>query len=66
MNDYNIENTKWEKWFAWYPVRTVTKKRVWLDIIYRREEQYYDYTWGGTYRTGYVYAELMDILRYSL
>ena len=59
----DVNSVNWEKWFAWYPVRTVSGRRVWFDIIYRRRANtYVDYdNW-----THYTYAELMDILRYSL
>lgn len=66
MNDYKIPGATWKKWFAWYPVKTVTERRVWFKTIYRQECRYYDYNWGGTYRAGYIYAELMDILKYSI
>ena len=27
----------WTKWFAWYPVYTVSNQRIWLKQIYKRK-----------------------------
>ena len=32
------EPGEWERWFAWYPVYTVSDQRIWLKRIYRRRE----------------------------
>ena len=29
-------STSWERWWAWYPVRTVSGQRVWFTWCYRR------------------------------
>lgn len=31
----------WHKWFAWYPVDTVDRGRVWLRVVNRRKVQKY-------------------------
>ena len=66
MNDYKLLVNPWKKWFAWYPVKSVAGRKIWFKTIYRQECLYYDYNWGGTYRAGYVYAELFDILNWNL
>ena len=62
MDDWRLESS-WKPWFAWFPVKTVSGQRVWFKNIFRKEKLYRDYQWGGTYRTGYDYATLFDILR---
>ena len=29
--------TKWQKVFAWRPIKTLSEQRVWLKYVYRRE-----------------------------
>jgi len=34
--DKVISETNWKKWFAWYPVTTISNKTIWLRIVMRR------------------------------
>lgn len=41
VNDFiysaaNLKCTKWKKTFAFLPVTTITKQRVWLKTVYKR------------------------------
>lgn len=53
------ENDPWDPWFAWKPVTTVSKKRVWLRMIYRRQ-RYWDV--GRGYVIDTQYGELFDVI----
>ncbi len=33
----NLTYTKWQKTFAWLPVKTLSNKTVWLQVVYRRK-----------------------------
>ena len=50
----------WKPWFAWRPVTTISKRRVWWEHIYRARGNGYvddeDWTW-------YYYADLFDVLQ---
>jgi hypothetical protein len=48
----------WEKWYAWYPVWTVSNERVWFKSIYRR-------TTGTLFNryAGHDYATDFDLLK---
>lgn len=35
----NLAYTKWQKTFAWLPVKTLTNKIVWLQVVYRRKRK---------------------------
>lgn len=44
VNDFiysadNIEYGEWQKKFAWWPVRTVTKQVVWMRTVYTRTKR---------------------------
>ena len=51
----------WREVFAWWPVRTVTGKRIWMDFVYKRK---FWAVWGtGFHMEPEVeYATLFDIL----
>lgn len=49
----------WEPWFAWKPVKTISKKRVWLKRIYRRHS-YWDMGRGSVERV--EYGDLFDVI----
>ncbi len=44
--------SKWEKWFAWYPVTTVEDKWVWL----RKTWRFYEVIWDGYW----LYSDVPD------
>jgi hypothetical protein len=48
----------WKRWYAWYPVWTISDERVWLKSIYRR-------TQGQLFKryVGYDYATDFDLLK---
>ena len=39
LNNIGQPAGPWTKWFAWYPVYTVSDQRIWLKQIYRRKER---------------------------
>ena len=51
----------WREVFAWWPVRTITGKRIWMDFVYKRK---FWAIWGtGFHMEPEVeYATLFDIL----
>ena len=59
---YAVENKprKWQAWFAWRPVTTISGQQVWWQRIYRSKGNTYvdhdDWTW-------YYYADEFDLLR---
>lgn len=32
------KNSKWHRWFAWWPVKISSNKKVWLERVYRSGE----------------------------
>jgi hypothetical protein len=54
-----IEVRPWRPWFAWRPVTTISKQRIWFQPIYRRcVNTYVDYdNWSR-----YEYADLIDVI----
>lgn len=55
-----IEVMPWQSWFAWRPVITVNRERVWLKKIYRRQTVCYVDMDDWTH---YEYANIFDILK---
>jgi len=56
--------SKWENWFAWYPVQVLNSgRRCWLKKIYRRKVYFTD--WGYTVHKyqGRQYIELLELLK---
>lgn len=55
-----IEVMPWTIWFAWRPVTTINKERVWMKKIYRRQIVcYVDMDdWAH-----YEYGNLFDIIK---
>ena len=51
---------KWEPWFAWRPVRTISDDRMWLRKVYRRKQVHYD---GVNVWHDYSYGTEFDILK---
>lgn len=53
---------KWQPWFAWRPVQTISGQWVWWDYTYRKVANSYsddmDLRW-------YFYADEFDILKYD-
>ena len=51
----------WREVFAWWPVRTIGGKRVWMNFVYKRK---FWAVWGTGFHTEphVEYAELFDIL----
>lgn len=43
----------WHKWFAWFPVPLKGHKKIWLETVYRKEDNY-----EGNWK----YQTLMDFL----
>jgi len=43
----------WHKWFAWFPVPLNGHKKIWLETVYRKEDNY-----EGNWK----YQTLMDFL----
>jgi len=39
--------TPWWRWFAWYPVETVDRGRVWLRLVHRRRIHKHQHLPGG-------------------
>lgn len=37
MNATPIETYQWRETFAWFPVETITKKKVWLKKVWKRK-----------------------------
>jgi hypothetical protein len=54
-----VISSPWKPWFAWRPVKTVSGKKIWFEVIYRRcINTYVDMdNW-----TRYEYGTLFDIL----
>lgn len=54
----------WREVFAWWPVKTLAGKYVWLRRIYK---QRYWAVWGSGFHMEpeVEYAELLDILKYE-
>ena len=55
-----IKVMPWTIWFAWRPVTTINKERIWLKKIYRRQiNTYVDMEdWSR-----YEYGNMFDILK---
>ena len=55
---------KWRKTFAYYPVKTISGKYIWLKTIYKQRSWV---VWGtGFHMEPHVeYAELFDVLTYD-
>lgn len=55
---------RWRETFAWFPVKTLAGKYVWLRKIYK---QRYWAIWGRGFHmeTEVEYAELFDLLKYE-
>jgi hypothetical protein len=55
-----IKVMPWTIWFAWRPVTTINKERIWLKKIYRRQiNTYVDMEdWSR-----YEYGNIFDILK---
>lgn len=51
---------KWQRWFAWYPVR-IDGQRVWLEYVYRRTTVYYGGMGDTLFET--EYADLLTMLK---
>lgn len=43
----------WHKWFAWFPVSMRGHKKIWLETVYRKEDNY---------KGNWKYQTLMDFL----
>lgn len=54
-----IETSPWQRWFAWHPVTTIAKQRMWMKPVYRRcINTYVDYdNWKR-----YEYADIFDVI----
>jgi len=54
-----IETSPWQKWYAWYPVTTITGQRLWMQNVYRRcINTYVDMDdWKR-----YEYADIFDVI----
>jgi len=56
--------TKWERWFAWYPIK-INDKRIWFKFVYRR----YVYQFVAVGKVGLAtkrirhYGTIMDVLK---
>ena len=55
-----IEKSPWENWFAWRPVTTVNKERVWGRTIFRRSITRYGGD-NGVYSV-WEYADIFDVI----
>jgi len=59
-NAVKNEPRRWASWFAWWPVTTISGRRVWWERIYRSRGNTYvdhdDWTW-------YYYGDDFDVLR---
>lgn len=53
--------THWVKWFAWYPVRLINGRTVWLKPVYYQKEWMFDND-QGVYAV-YRYGLLFDVLK---
>jgi hypothetical protein len=60
LSSYHGCVTEWNKWFAWYPVTIISKKRVWLEWCYKRTV--FEWSWEGLKIDKYQYANIFDIL----
>ena len=52
---------KWEKWFAWHPVRTVWGNYAWFRTIARKREWYSDEKNPSVAYLGWEYDEISNI-----
>jgi hypothetical protein len=57
----------WRKIFAWFPVRTISGKYVWLKTIYKQKfwASFEGTGWGGNFHLepAVEYAEFIDIMK---
>ena len=62
MNGTTIETYPWKEVFAWAPVTTINKKRVWLKKVWKRKVLI---AWGAGfhYEPAVQYATSFDILQ---
>lgn len=58
--DWWSQNSPWEEWYAWHPVKDIHGERHWLKKIYRR------YSWVKSteqpFGKEYDYGTLFDVL----
>jgi len=67
QGDRIVDLPDWQPYFAWRPVTTLSKERIWCKKIYRRmrrsrklvEKDRHGFFMQGTY---YEYATLLDVL----
>lgn len=52
---------KWQKWFAWYPIR-IGNNKVWLETVYRRYKVYYG---PGEEVWEVQYTDMMGLLQHQ-
>lgn len=52
----------WTIWFAWYPVKTVSKKWVWLRYIFKRKVRVICQL-GGIYEDRIQYGTVFDLVQ---
>ena len=50
---------KWEKWFAWYPVK-VHNKRAWMKTVYRRVQMQRE---DMEIYASYEYGDIFDVIK---
>ena len=50
---------KWEKWFAWYPVK-VHSKRAWMKTVYRRVHMHRE---DMEIYASYEYGDIFDVIK---
>ena len=50
---------KWEKWFAWHPVK-IHGNRQWLKTVYRKVEIFREDT---AIYSGYAYGDIFDVIK---
>lgn len=61
MEEMLTQTSKWEKWYAWHPVKDIHGKRHWMKTVYRK------YNWAKSteqpFGAAYDYGTVFDVLK---
>lgn len=65
LNEYTVKYTsQWNEVFAWYPIKTISNKRVWWKKVYKRKcLEIVKEMQGIASITYYEYGTALDILK---